>query len=143
MEVFARRDLGGIMKKSVFIRKEMELLAQQKGVALNSDTINKALELYLSTTVFDCSELRKKKEYRLLTIRVHRIVITLLQELKANFKKDKVACEFVMGVIVKEFQMQSGRNQFPDRLYINLTIFNKWVVKLTNALNRQKGRKIQ
>ena len=131
------------MKKSVFIRKEMELLAQQKGVALNSDTINKALELYLSTTVFDCSELRKKKEYRLLTIRVHRIVITLLQELKANFKKDKVVSEFVMGVVIRELQSQSGRRFFPDRLYINLTLFNKWVVKLTNALNRQKGRKIQ
>ena len=143
MEVFARRDLGGIMKKSIFIRKEVELLAQQQGVALNSDTINKALELYLGTTTFDCSELRRKKGYGLVTVRVHKIVIALLQQLKTNFKKDKVVSEFVMGVVIRELQSQSGRRFFPDRLYINLTAINSWIEKLNNRLNKQKGRGIQ
>ena len=136
MEVSIRRYLGGVMKKSVFIRKEVELLAHEKGKELNSETINEALELYLSTTVFDCSEMRKKREYKLLTVRVHRIVIALLQQLKGNFKSSKVVCEFVMGVIIREVQSQTTRRFFPDRLYINLKIINNWIEKLNSRLRR-------
>ena len=87
--------------------------------------------------------MRRKKGYGLVTVRVHKIVIALLQQLKTNFKKDKVVSEFVMGVVIRELQSQSGRRFFPDRLYINLTAINSWIEKLNNRLNKQKGRGIQ
>lgn len=131
MEVPTRDNLGGAgMKTSVYINKENEerlkaLLQWDKGLSA-SGVINQALDAYFNAVKFDDADMRKRRNYGLVLFRVHKVIIRLLIALKRNFSIMAVN-ELVMFLILKEFQAQSGRKHFPDRVYIGIEYINKLI----------------
>lgn len=121
---------GAGMKTSIYINKENEerlkaLLQGDKGLSA-SGVINDALELYFDAVKFDDANMRKRRNYGLVVFRVHKVVIRLLTALKRNFSIMAVN-ELVMFLILKEFQAQSGRKHFPDRIYTGIEYINKLI----------------
>lgn len=132
MALFIRDDLGteAGMKTSIYINKENEerlkaLLQGDKGLS-TSGVINQALDAYFNAVKFDDADMRKRRNYGLVLFRVHKVIIRLLIALKRNFSIMAVN-ELVMFLILKEFQAQSGRKHFPDRVYIGIEYINKLI----------------
>lgn len=118
------------MKTSIYINKENEerlkaLLQGDKGLS-TSGVINQALDAYFNAVKFDDADMRKRRNYGLVLFRVHKVIIRLLIALKRNFSIMAVN-ELVMFLILKEFQAQSGRKHFPDRVYIGIEYINKLI----------------
>lgn len=134
------------MKTSVYINKENEerlkaLLQGDKGLN-TSKIINQALDAYFSGYNFDTSLLRSKKEYVPVTFRFHKVVVRLLFGLKKNFN-NKVVNELTMSLILREFQGQSGRKKFPDRMHLGLEYINKLIKTMNNKADLYKLDKIE
>lgn len=134
------------MKTSVYINKEneerlKELLKVNPKVS-TSGIINEALEDYFNHYNFDTSELRCKKDYRVVILRLHKEVVRLLVQLKRNFSA-KVVNELIMVLIVREFGNQSGRKKFPDRLYMPLKYINKLICQLSKKADLLNVSKIE
>ena len=107
-----------------------------------SGIINEALDDYLNRYSFDTSELRCKKEYRVVVFRLHKEVVRLLVQLKKNFSA-KAVNELLMTLILREFDNQSGRTKFPDRLYMPLKYINKLICQLSKKADLLNVSKIE
>lgn len=126
------------MKTSIYINKDNEKALKElmKGNSklTTSGVINEALEDYFNKYNFDTAELRSKKDYRVVRLRLHKVVVRLLVALKKNFSA-KVVNEFIMVLLLREFRGQTGRMKFPDRMYVGLDIINIWLNKLKKKAN--------
>lgn len=121
------------MKRCLYINKENEkklLEAVAEGVTASS-VINDALEIYFNSTVYDMAEFRAKKSYKLMTVRVHEVVINCMEKLKKNCNL-KAVIMFVQVCILRKVQEQSNsrRERVPDKYYMTVKDFSNMVEKL-------------
>ena len=148
MEIYSGNDLERRvgMKTSVYINqdneKKLRELVKANPKLTTSGIINEALDDYLNRYSFDTSELRCKKEYRVVVFRLHKEVVRLLVQLKKNFSA-KAVNELLMTLILREFDNQSGRTKFPDRLYVGLEYINKLIDRLSKKANLFKVKEIE
>lgn len=148
MEIYSGNDLERRvgMKTSVYINqgneKKLRELVKANPKLTTSGIINEALDDYLNRYSFDTSELRCKKEYRVVVFRLRKEVVRLLVQLKKNFSA-KAVNELLMTLILREFDNQSGRTKFPDRLYVGLEYINKLIDRLSKKANLFKVKEIE
>lgn len=148
MEIYSGNDLERRvgMKTSVYINqdneKKLRELVKANPKLTTSGIINEALDDYLNRYSFDTSELRCKKEYRVVVFRLHKEVVRLLVQLKKNFSA-KAVNELLMTLILREFDKQSGRTKFPDRLYMPLKYINKLICQLSKKADLLNVSKIE
>lgn len=121
------------MKTSVYINEDnkeaLKELLRNNNKLTTSGIINNALEDYFNKYNFDTAELRSKRDYRVVRLRLHKVVVRLLVALKKNFSA-KVVNELIMVLLIRELKEQTGRMKFPDRMYVGLDIINIWLNKL-------------
>ena len=134
------------MKTSVYINKDNEQtlkdLIKANPKLTTSKIINEALADYMNKYNFDTAELRCKPSYRLVVFRLHKEVVRLLVQLKKNFNA-KAVNELIMYLVIGEFNKQTGRKKFPDRLYIGLDYINKQIQTLSQKADLFKIPKIK
>lgn len=123
------------MKTSIYINSDNEhRLKSYKGNKTTSAIVNEALEIYFNSLNLDNSEQRKKKDYKLVVIRVHETFANLLQMMKENFNS-KAVSEFIMYSVANAIKMQSGRRYKPDRLYMGIEQVEKVITQAWNNCN--------
>lgn len=125
------------MKKSVQIHKDVEEMLMQHLKAHRNENfnqvVNDALLMYLTAVKFDDAAMRKRSNYKLVVIRLHAVVVRLLEKLRSNFDI-KAVCEGVSFFLMQEFCRQTGRLKWPDRAYCGVEYINKLAEKLLMRL---------
>ena len=132
------------LSKFVYIKKDnMEVLQEylNKNPSLNlSNVINKALEVYLKSEIFDGDKIiREDRGYKLVVLRVRVEVLKVLQMFKRKYKCRGVM-EFVNGHLLKALMLQHD-SEFPRKDNMGMGLVNKWADKVKMKIVR-KGLKL-
>lgn len=129
------------LKKSIYIQKDnMKLLEGflNKNPSLNSSkVINEALSLYLTSVKFDGdSQIKKSDDYVLCVVRLHKVLVKVLNIFKARYKTRGVI-EFINGHLLKALEIQFYE-KFPRKDNMGLVLIKKLAEKVRMRLTMKK-----
>lgn len=137
---------GGMMnskelKKSIYIQKDnMKLLDEflNKNPSLNSSkVVNEALSLYLTSIKFDGdTQIKKNDDYVLCVIRLHKVLVKVLNIFKAKYKSRGVI-EFINGHLLKVLMIQS-HEKFPRKDNMGFVLVKNLAEKVKMRLVAKK-----
>lgn len=129
------------LKKSVYIKKDnFELLDEflSKNPSLNcSNVVNEALSLYLNSVKFDGdSQVKKDNNYVLCVIRLHKVLIEILNIFRSRYKSRGVI-EFINGHLLKALAIQHFE-QFPRKDNMGFVYIKNLAEKVKMRLVKKK-----
>lgn len=129
------------LKKSIYIQKDnMKLLDEflSKNPSLNSSkVVNEALLLYLTSVKFDGdTQIKKNEDYVLCVIRLHKVLVKVLNIFKAKYKSRGVI-EFINGHLLKVLMIQSYE-KFPRKDNMGFVLVKNLAEKVKMRLVTKK-----
>lgn len=129
------------LKKSIYIQKDnMKLLDEflNKNPSLNSSkVVNEALSLYLTSIKFDGdTQIKKNDDYVLCVIRLHKVLVKVLNIFKAKYKSRGVI-EFINGHLLKVLMIQS-HEKFPRKDNMGFVLVKNLAEKVKMRLVAKK-----
>ncbi len=129
------------LKKSIYIQKDNSKLLDEflsKNPSLNtSNVVNEALSLYLSSVKFDGdSQIKKDNNYVLCVIRLHKVLVDVLNIFKSRYKSRGVI-EFINGHLLKALSIQHFE-QFPRKDNMGFVYIKNLAEKVKMRLVRKR-----